>query len=172
MLCYFLLYRVNQSHVYMCPLFFGFPSHLGHHRALSRVPCALQYILISSLFYTQYWYHMYVNPNLPIHLTLPFPCWCPYVCSNHAASTTARDLGDAVCMFRRWQQYHWAPSTSQPQWFLPLSCAQKEVNGKGLMWFPARSCHTYASTWQDSRLVNSILPRTTIHFPAGHFLHF
>ena len=24
------------------PLFFRFPSHLGHHRALSRVPCALQ----------------------------------------------------------------------------------------------------------------------------------
>ena len=106
MLCYFLLYKVNQSPIYMCPLIFGFPSHLGHHRALSRVPCALQYILISYLLYTQYRYRMYVNLSLPIHLTLPFPCWCPYVCSSHAASTTARDLGDAVCVFRRWQQYH------------------------------------------------------------------
>ena len=26
--------------------------HSGHHRALSRVPCALQYGLISYLFYT------------------------------------------------------------------------------------------------------------------------
>lgn len=25
---------------YTYPLFVGFPSHLGHHRALSRVPCA------------------------------------------------------------------------------------------------------------------------------------
>ena len=39
----FLLYsKVNQSYVYIYPLFFRFPSHLGHHRALSRVPCAIQ----------------------------------------------------------------------------------------------------------------------------------
>ena len=25
-------------YIYIYPLFFGFPSHLGHHRALSRVP--------------------------------------------------------------------------------------------------------------------------------------
>ena len=34
MLCWFLLY------VHMHPLFSGLPSHLGHHRALSGVPCA------------------------------------------------------------------------------------------------------------------------------------
>ena len=28
--------------VYISPLFFRFPSHLGHHRALSRVPCAVK----------------------------------------------------------------------------------------------------------------------------------
>ena len=39
----FLLYsKVNQSYVYIYPLFFWFPSHLGHHRALSRIPCAIQ----------------------------------------------------------------------------------------------------------------------------------
>ena len=39
----FLLYcKVNQSYVYTYPLFFRFPSHLVHHRALSRVPCAIQ----------------------------------------------------------------------------------------------------------------------------------
>ena len=27
----------NQLYVYTYPLFFGFPSHLGHHRAASRV---------------------------------------------------------------------------------------------------------------------------------------
>ena len=39
-------------HMYIkYPLFFGFPSHLGHHRALSRVPCAIWLVLISYLFY-------------------------------------------------------------------------------------------------------------------------
>ena len=48
---------VEQSesalHIHTSPLL-GFPSHLGHHRALSRVPCAIQYVLISYLFYTEY----------------------------------------------------------------------------------------------------------------------
>ena len=36
----------------MCiyPLSLGLPSHLGPHRALSRVPCAIQQMLISHLF--------------------------------------------------------------------------------------------------------------------------
>ena len=39
MLCLFLLYsKVNQQCVYIYPLFIGFLSHLGHHRALSRIP--------------------------------------------------------------------------------------------------------------------------------------
>lgn len=29
-----------------------FPSRLGHHRALGEVPCAIQSILVSYLFYT------------------------------------------------------------------------------------------------------------------------
>ena len=33
---------VKQLYVYIYPLFFGFPSHLGHHRALGKVPYALQ----------------------------------------------------------------------------------------------------------------------------------
>jgi len=34
-----LLYsKVNQLCIYIYPLFFGFPSHLGHQRALSGVP--------------------------------------------------------------------------------------------------------------------------------------
>ena len=39
----FLLYsKVNQSFIYIYPFFLRFPSHLGHYRALSRVPCAIQ----------------------------------------------------------------------------------------------------------------------------------
>ena len=46
MLCQFLLYsKVNQLYIYTYPLFFGFPSHLGHHRTLRRVPCAIQQVL-------------------------------------------------------------------------------------------------------------------------------
>ena len=44
---------MNQPHIYLYPLFgFGFPSHVGHHRALNRVPCVVEQDLISYLFYT------------------------------------------------------------------------------------------------------------------------
>ena len=56
---YFLLYgKGDQLYRYIYPLFLEFPSYLGHHRALSRVPCAIQLVLISYLFYT-YWYLSY-----------------------------------------------------------------------------------------------------------------
>ena len=52
LLCQFLLYgKLNHPYINIYPLFFGFPSHLGHDRALSRVPCAIQQVLISYLFY-------------------------------------------------------------------------------------------------------------------------
>ena len=71
----FLLYsKVNQSHINTNPLFFRFPSPLGHHRALSRVPCASQQVLISYLIYTQYC--IYVSLNLPFHPTDPSPTTC------------------------------------------------------------------------------------------------
>ena len=44
--------RMNQPYIYMYPLPFAVPFHLGHHSALRRVPCAMQYLLISYLFYT------------------------------------------------------------------------------------------------------------------------
>ena len=42
----------NESalHIHVFPPF-GRPSHSCHHSALSRVPCAKQYVLISYLFY-------------------------------------------------------------------------------------------------------------------------
>ena len=46
-----LISAVQQSesaiYMYTYPLFLGFPSHLGHHRALNRVPCAMQQVLVS-----------------------------------------------------------------------------------------------------------------------------
>ena len=54
MLCWFLRYStVNQLYVYICLFFFGFPSHLDHHRTLIRVPCVIQQALISHLFYSR-----------------------------------------------------------------------------------------------------------------------
>ena len=38
---------MNHPYVYIYPLSFGFPSHSGHHRGLSRVSCAIQYVLIN-----------------------------------------------------------------------------------------------------------------------------
>ena len=88
MLCQFLLYsKVNQPYTYTHLLFFGFPSHLGHHRALSRAPCAIQWVLISYLFYTQQC--IYVNPSLPIYCTPPSPLgihtFVLYVCVSISA---------------------------------------------------------------------------------------
>ena len=31
-----------HTYIYVSNLFFGFPSHLGHHRALSSIPCAAE----------------------------------------------------------------------------------------------------------------------------------
>ena len=50
-MCSFLLY-IKMNQLYICPLFFRLPPHLGHHRELSGVTCAVQEVLISPLFYT------------------------------------------------------------------------------------------------------------------------
>ena len=89
MLYEFLLYsKVSQSYIHIYPLFWGFPSHLGHYRALSRVSCVTQQLLISSLFYTLYQQCTYVSPNLPTHLTfysLGVLTFVLYVCVSISA---------------------------------------------------------------------------------------
>ena len=46
MLYQFLLYsKLNQFYVYIYALFFRFPSHLGHHRSLSRVLYGIQLVI-------------------------------------------------------------------------------------------------------------------------------
>ena len=62
--------KVNQLHIHMIHrCLFGFPSQLGRHRALDRVPCATQEAL-SVAYFIQ---HIYVNPNLPVRATRPCP---------------------------------------------------------------------------------------------------
>ena len=36
---------MNKLYIYIYPLFFKFPPHLIHHRALSRAPCVIQQVL-------------------------------------------------------------------------------------------------------------------------------
>ena len=67
--------------IHISPFFFGFPSHLGHHRALSRVLCAIQQVLIRYLFYTQYQQCICVNPHLPIPPTPVSPLVSIYLFS-------------------------------------------------------------------------------------------
>ena len=66
MSCQFILFKVDQLFVYVYLLFFGFLPHLGRQRALSRVPCAIQQVLISHLFHTQYQQCEYIIPRLPV----------------------------------------------------------------------------------------------------------
>ena len=52
MLCQFRLYsKINQLYIYIRITLFKICSHVGHYRVLSRVPCAIQWVLISYLFY-------------------------------------------------------------------------------------------------------------------------
>ena len=62
--------KVRQPYIYIYPLFFGFLFHLGHHRALSGVHCALQQVL-SYLCDTQY--YIYMSVPLSQFITPPFP---------------------------------------------------------------------------------------------------
>ena len=69
----FLCSKVSQLYVYIY-LLFGFPSHPGGQRALSRIPHAVQQFLIHYPFCTRCQQSVYVSPNLPIHpTTAPFP---------------------------------------------------------------------------------------------------
>jgi len=51
-LCEFLLEnKVNQQNARSYPLFSRFPSRVGHHRLLSRIPYATQWVFTPYLFY-------------------------------------------------------------------------------------------------------------------------
>ena len=86
---------MNQLFIYTHPLFFGFASHLGHHRALSRVPYASQYILISHLFYNSISSVQFSRsvmsdslwPHESQHARPPCPSPTPTVYSNSCQSS-------------------------------------------------------------------------------------
>lgn len=55
--------QVNQPDAYVCPLCFGFPSHLGHHRS----PSSLRGTGGAHQLFILYTVCTYVNTNLPTH---------------------------------------------------------------------------------------------------------
>ena len=65
---------MNQVHTHICPLFFGFPSHLCHHRVQSRVPCSVQYELS---IYT-------INTYTPVQVSFLKKETCPGIYSKTA----------------------------------------------------------------------------------------
>ena len=71
--------KVNQLYIYIYPLFFGFLSHLGHHRALSRVPCAIPSHYLPILYIASIVYICQSPSPSSSHPSLP--PWYPYVCS-------------------------------------------------------------------------------------------
>ena len=76
-LCQFLLYsKANQLYVYIYPLFFGFPSHLGHHRALSSSLCYTVGSHQLSILYIVSIVYICQSPS-PNSSPSPYP----YVCS-------------------------------------------------------------------------------------------
>ena len=89
--------RGNQLQIHMCPLlFFGFSSHLGDHRALSRVPCALYGDCSLGFWFILSGVHM----SVPTSQFIPHHPPCPlgvhmfllYVC----VSSSALQIGSSV----------------------------------------------------------------------------
>ena len=73
-----------EIYVYIYSLFFGFPSYLSPHRALSRVSWAVQFVLISYLFYSSVQFSHSVmsdslTPHEPQHTRPPCPSPTPEV---------------------------------------------------------------------------------------------
>ena len=102
MLCQFLQYsKVTQLYIYIYPLFFRFYSHMCHYRVLSRVPCAIQQVLI--ICFIQWC--VYVNPNLPV-----YPHLSPLVTiSLFSTSVTPFLLNRLICtvfLDSTYKRYH------------------------------------------------------------------
>ena len=106
MLCQFLSYsKENQIYIYiymylyihthtpLYPLFFEFLSHLGHCRALSRVPCAHQLSvlrIVSVVVYVSIQTSEFITPHLFPHLVSVCSLrLCLYFCfANQIVCTT------------------------------------------------------------------------------------
>ena len=70
------------------------PSHLGHHRAPSWAPCATELAILHMLVY------IYINPNIPVHPSLPF-CTCVHMSTLYfCISISVLQTGSPVPLFQ------------------------------------------------------------------------
>ena len=82
---------MNQLSLYLCPLSFGFPSHLGHYRALRRVLCAIRrfslviYFIhsINSVYMSPQNSQLILAPSHPLGMHV-FVCVCVPSCFSRA----------------------------------------------------------------------------------------
>ena len=68
--------KVIHLYIYKYSFFFRFFSHIRYYRIVSRVPCAMQQVLIGCLFYIQY-----------------RVCWPPWWLRRHRLCLQFRDPG-------------------------------------------------------------------------------
>ena len=77
-------------HVHISPLFFRFPFQSGHHRAMSRVPCASMFSSVTYFIHSSV-YNVTPSPN-PSH---PHPTFVLNVC----VSISALQIGSSITFF-------------------------------------------------------------------------
>ena len=98
---------MSQLCVYIYPLCFGFPSHLGHRRVLSRVSGAAQKALISYLFYTEQYKYINTMSVSTSHFIPPFSSHLGihYVYSLHLCPTLKKKKSHSVLIHQRSGKY-------------------------------------------------------------------
>ena len=112
-MCGFCSYsQVNQLYIHMYCLCFGFPSHLGHHRALRRAPWLYsRFSLVVYLIHTinSVYMYTYVGPSLPIHPTHHSPPTLVSICLlfvlHICLSTSALQIRSSIPIFFRCHTY-------------------------------------------------------------------
>ena len=99
---------MNQSHIYIYPLSFGFLSHSSHHSALSRVLCAIQYVLTSYLYFI----HTINNTKVKVAQS------CPTLCHP----MDYRVYGILRARILEWVAFPFSRGSSQPRDQTHVSC--------------------------------------------------
>ena len=109
-----IVHQNESGYVYINPLPCGFSSHSGHHGAPNRVPSAIQYVLISNLFYTLVsivFMGQSQSPNSP-HSLVGIHTFVLYIC----VSISALQIGSSIPFF---SEKTMAPHSSTLAWRIP-----------------------------------------------------
>ena len=87
--------KMNQPYIYMY-IHIYIPPLPGHCRALSRVPCAGQYVLVSHLLYTESQECTYVSPGSEFLRPPPFPIGAQTFVLYHCVSIAALHIRSSI----------------------------------------------------------------------------